>query len=607
MKLLESLDYSVLMKNKAGWKKELLSKGELQKIKVAVLCGSTFGIVQEFLELFLLYYGIKTEFIIGEYNRFYEEAVFENKSLEDFKPDVILLYVTNKNLLINQDYTLDETVQQLAKNEVLRWNQIWDTISQKYKCIIIQNNFELFQHRIIGNRSRTSVMGTLRYVDDINNHINKAVEANQNLYLNDINYLSSREGLLKWHDDKLWRLYKYAISMDSLPLYALNTANIMKAVLGMNKKAIAVDLDNTLWGGIIGDVGAEGIQQGLDTPQGEAYSRFQRYLKYLSGQGILLNVCSKNEYGMACKGLNSKSSILKEPDFVRIKANWENKPENIKSIAEEINIMPESFVFMDDNILECEAVQALCPGVLIVHTKNPLNAMDELDLFSPFEGGGSSEEDALRVQRYQSEIKRTVAKSEYSCYEEYLASLKTKCTVEMLNNYNLERAVQLLNKTNQFNLLTNRYTVQQFKELNSDANVHTFVARLTDRFGDAGIISVLTMITGGEAAIIHDWVMSCRVLERKVENVLLCKALSLCLEQGIRTIFGIYKPTQKNRKIENLFSDFGFYQCLDKDTDEILLQMKEFGMDGSQAIIWKCDTINETKARNETILISVED
>lgn len=607
MDLLEGLDYSVLMKNKARWKKEFLAKGDLQEIRIAVLCGSTFGVAQDFLELFLLFYGIKPNFLIGGYNRFYEEAVFENIALKNFDPDVILFYVTNKNLLISQDYTLDETVQQLSEKEVLRWNQIWDAVSKKYRCFIIQNNFELFQYRMIGNKSRTSETGILRYVDDINNHINKSVEINQHLYLDDINYLSAREGLLKWYDDKYWRLYKYAISMNSLPLYALNTANIIKAVLGINKKAIAIDLDNTLWGGIIGDVGVEGIQQGIDTPQGQAYSQFQRYLKYLSRQGILLNICSKNEFEIANKGLRSKSCVLKEQDFVQMKVNWENKPQNVENLAREINIMQDSFVFIDDNILECNAVRALCPGILTIQAKTPLHTMDELELFSPFEGTGSSKEDFQRLQLYQSEIKRTTTRTEYSCYEEYLSSLQTKCTIEMLNDCNVERVVQLLNKTNQFNFLSNRYTIQQFKALNNNANVHTIVARLSDKFGDLGIISILTLIIVDNTAIIHDWVMSCRVLERKVENVMLCKALRMCQEQQVEIMFGIYKPTEKNKKIENIFSDFGFYRCSYNETEKIWLSMKEFCLGIQDAIIWKCDAINETIIRNETLLISVED
>lgn len=609
MELLECLDYSTLMKNKAKWKKELLSRPNMREIRIAVLCGSTFGVAQEFLELFLLYYGIKADFFVGEYNRFYEEAVFNNESLECFKPDVVLLYVTNKNLLISQDYMLDESTEQMLKGERLRWNQIWDHISKVYKCIIIQNNFELFEHRMIGNAARTSSEGVLKYVDDINRHVLEAVNSNEYLYLNDINYLSARVGLLKWHDNKMWQLYKYAINMDALPLYALNTANIIKSIWGINKKAIATDLDNTLWGGVIGEVGASGIKQGLDSPQGEAYSRFQRYLKRLSKQGVLLNVCSKNEYEIACEGFRLGSSVLKEKDFIKIKANWKNKPENIREIAEEIHLMPESFVFLDDNSVECESVRFLCPEVLSLQVKSPFQAMEELDILSPFEGAGDSREDALRIQLYQSEIKRSSCREEYSSYEEYLSSLKTRCFIENLNEGNLERAVQLLNKTNQFNFLTNRYTIQQYKEFNNAPNVFTLVARLSDRFGDAGIISIMTIAICEEIAVIHDWVMSCRVLERKVENVLLHKAFQLCQKHGVQVLAGLYLPTGKNKKIRELFSFFGFYRhiCKDEDKDKILSIVRNIGINTSQLEIWICDAIDEAKASAYTTLITVEE
>lgn len=335
MELLEyPFDSEYILKKKRSLKKELLKKENLIEKKIAILSGATVGELQNILELFLLNQGIKPVFYQGSYNRYFEEIVYDNIKLKEFHPDIIYIHTMVKNII---DFpTPFESIGEVEKKINLCINQfkaILGTIQAEFNCPVVQNNFEYLPYRIMGNADSYRSDGMLNYINLLNQEIYKYTRDNENIFINDLNYQAAWYGLEKWFDNTSWYLYKYPFAINAIPLVSHNLANIIKSILGKNKKAIAVDLDNTLWGGVIGDDGIEGIELGLETAKGIAHLEFQKYLKNLSQLGIALNICSKNEESLAKNGFKHTSSILKEDDFIVIKANWDNKDTNIKKVA----------------------------------------------------------------------------------------------------------------------------------------------------------------------------------------------------------------------------------------------------------------------------------
>ena len=557
MEVYKFLDYSYMMKQKNKEREKLLQSTNLQEIKIAVLCGATFGIIEEFLEVFLLHYGIKPTFFIGEYNRFFEEACFPNERLKEFAPDIVLIHVTNKNLLGSTN--LNGILTQSLAEEQQRLIQIWEALEEQYHCVIIQNNFEYFLHRIIGNAARYHRDGVVKYIDDINQFIT-SYASNDNLYINDIHFLSAYVGLDNWYDDRMWSMYKYPVSMVVAPRYALNVANIIKSVLGKNKKTIITDLDNTLWGDIIGEVGVDNIKLGNETAQGEMFSLLHQHLKYLSKHGIILNICSKNEYETGMSGIHSDKSILHEEDFIIKKINWNEKYINIKEIMKQLNLYEEAAIFIDDNLVECDSVKNMIPEVEVLQMSSVGKFIKERDVLSFFELTAETREDEQRIQYYKGNEARNEQKKQYANYEEYLESLNMVCYVDKVGDKNIDRVVQLINKTNQFNFLTKRYTKEEMIETIQKQNTVTFTLELEDKFGSNGIVSVAIIRMDEAAAYIDDWVMSCRVFERGLEFVMLRLICELCAGHRIDSLYGYYRKTTKNIKIAHFFKDVGFEQ-----------------------------------------------
>lgn len=583
--LYKLLDYSYMMKHKNKERERLLQSGELQEKKIAVLCGSTLGEIKEFLEIFLLYYGIKPVFYIGEYNRFYEEAAFPNEELDKFHPDIVLVHVTNRNLLWEHDF-------HALEDDKRRLREIWNVLGEKYHCIIIQNNFEYFKYRMIGNAARTYEDGNLKYIDDLNRFISDCSSENKNLFVNDINFLSSYTGLRKWSDERLWNMYKYPMAMDEMPRYALSIANIIKSVYGKNKKTIITDLDNTLWGGEVGEVGVENIKLGNETPQGEAFSELHRYLKYLTLHGIVLNICSKNEYDIGISGVNCAKSVLKEKDFAIKKINWRNKADNIEDILKELSLLSSSAVFIDDSLVECDSVGAMIPDIETIQAADTKDLLNEIDALSFFEVTQITQEDGQRSRYYADNVERNKEQNKYKNYDEYLNALKMVCHIDTIRNENIDRVVQLMNKTNQFNFLTKRYTLETMNAHINRLGIKTFVLDLEDKFGSNGIVSVAIVRFENKAAHIDDWIMSCRVFERGLEYVMLTLICETCMENGVDTLYGYYNRTEKNMKIAGFFQNIGFEE-VDNDTND------------NKITKWICNDINGLlkKSENNNIVV----
>ncbi|MDO4197519.1 MAG: HAD-IIIC family phosphatase [Erysipelotrichaceae bacterium] len=568
LKVLEyPFDSAYLLENKRKIKKELLSSSDnfIEK-KIAILGGSTTAAVKQMMELFLLNNGIKPSFYESEYNKFYEDAMFENVELKDFNPDIIYVHTTNRNIRNYPSIAMSkEEVDELLNDEYRYFENIWKSLKDKYGCVIIQNNFEKPYYRLMGNKDFSDIHGKVNYINRLNSLFAEYANSNENFYICDIDYISADYGLSKWADQFYFHMYKYGLNVNAIPYLSFNVANIIKSIYGKNKKGFVLDLDNTLWGGVIGDDGVDGISLGVEEAKGSVYSEFQKYLKETTQLGIILNIDSKNEYENAIAGLNHPDSELKEDDFVEIKANWDPKDKNFKEIAETINLLPESLVFVDDNPAERYIVSEQLKGVSAPELNNPEKYIEIIDRNGYFETTVFSKDDLKRNQMYKDNARRARLEASFEDYHDYLLSLDMKGIIKPFESIYYERITQLSNKSNQYNLTTRRYTQSEIEEITVSDKYISLYGKLIDKFGDNGLVSVSIGSIEEDTCSIDLWLMSCRVLKRDFEYAMMDTFVEKCKQKGIKKIIGNYYPTAKNKMVADFYDLQGFTLIEEKD------------------------------------------
>lgn len=537
-------------------------------LRIAVLGGSTTSDIVKVVELFLRDRGIIPTFYESEYAQYQSDALFGNPELDAFKPEIVFIHTTSRNIEelpeINENL---ESVNSKAERESARFEAIWKALSERYGCIIIQNNFELPSERLMGNREASS--GRIDFISRLNARIYEYARNHESFYVNDLNYLAARYGLERWHEERHWHLYKYAMSVSAIPDVAHSVASIICSVMGRNKKVLALDLDNTLWGGVIGDDGISGIEIGSETSEGQSFLALQKYIKRMKDLGILLTVCSKNDMENAIEGLNHPDGALKPSDFVCIKANWDEKWRNLEETARELNLLPESIVFVDDNPAEREIVRAQLPEVTVLDFDSPEECLRVLDGCGLFEVATLSEDDAKRGEMYRANAQREEQSKRFESYDDFLESLEMRAEICDFEPIHIPRITQLTNKSNQFNVTTKRYTLAEMEEVAASTDYVRLCGRLTDKFGDNGIVSVVIGKRDNAALHLDLWLMSCRVLKRGMEFAMLNTLVAKCRELGIREIFGYYFPTKKNAMVKDLFAEFGFTKTSEDEGNSV--------------------------------------
>ena len=564
-------DPGFLIKKRKKLKRELLENNVPKiKKKIAVLGGSTTSDIISMLDIFLLDNGIEAEFYESEYNRFWQDAMFSNEELDSFKPDIIYIHTTSRNIMekVTPKMSVDECKSALDR-EFERYKAMWESLDRKFGCPLIQNNFELPFYRLMGNRDCYDRRGMVNFISRLNMAFYDYAEARQNFYINDINYISACYGLDKWTALDYWYMYKYAMTLDAVAEFALNLANIIKSVFGKNKKAVALDLDNTLWGGVVGDDGVDGIELGEETSNGQAYREFQSYIRQLKDIGVMLTVCSKNEEENALAGLNHPDSLLKPEEFINIKANWENKDMNIINTASEMNIFPDAFVFVDDNPAERTIVSSQVPGIAVPEMNGVENYIRTIDRNGYFEVTSFSEDDLKRNEMYAANAKRAKAMQSFADYTEYLLSLDMEAEITDFLPVYIQRITQLTNKSNQFNLTTKRYTQSEMEQCANDPNFIRLCGRLKDKFGDNGIVSVVIGKVNLDVVEIELWLMSCRVLKRDMELAMLDALSQKAVEAAAKKLRGYYYRTAKNKMVAGLYESFGFTKVSQNGEDTV--------------------------------------
>ena len=554
------LDSKMLLRKKIRIKKELLdSNMSFIEKRIAVLGGSTTNEIVDQLELFLLNYGIKPTFYQSEYAQYWPDAMFGNEELDSFKPDIVYVHTNWRN--ITEFPTTSSTKEEadvMLKNTYNHFAMMWDKLSERFQCPIIQDNFDRPAWRLLGNSDVSDYRGRTNFISRLNQKLYQYADEHKAFFVNDVDFLAASYGLDAWSNPLYWHMYKYSLCLDAIPSLAKSVADIIKSIYGKNKKVLVCDLDNTLWGGIVGDDGVEGIQVGPEVPMGQVYSEFQQYVKDLKTIGVLLAVNSKNDEEHAVAGLNHPDGPLKPDDFVSIKANWENKDRNMQTIAAELNLGIDSFVFIDDNPTEREIIKQAGFGVAVPTMDKVENYLKTVDRNGFFEVTSLSLDDLSRVEMYKANAKRVQFQENARSYEDFLKSLNMKATIREFEPIYMQRIAQLTNKSNQFNLTTLRCSESDIKNMQASDDYICLYGKLEDKFGDNGVVSVVAGQIENIELHMRLWLMSCRVLKRGMEDAMLDTLVQVAKSHKLETIIGYYYPTPKNNMVKEFYKKMGF-------------------------------------------------
>ena len=562
---LEACSIQELLRSKSKLRRQL-QNNSCQDLRIAVLRGSTVNEVIEFAELLLLAEGFRCTFYQSEYNKYYEEAVLDPERIVNFKPDIVYVHTSCMNLQGWPPLSATEADHDaFVAAEFSRFQQIWHSLEQNVSCQIIQNNFELPPFRVLGNLDSIAYGGRARFVNRLNLEFTNEALHNSRLFVQDVNALSAALGSRNWFDWERWYSYKIIMTPAASLALARSLTAVVRALYGRSRKCLVLDLDNTLWGGVIGDDGPENIKIGRETAVGEAYTAFQEYCLMLRSRGILLAVCSKNDEKTAKQGFEHPDSVLKLSHFSAFKANWEPKHENLTAIAKELNLGIDSLVFVDDNPAERALVASQLPLVAVPNVGSGVTEfIPALEAGGYFETVRISKEDLSRADTYTANSQRALLASKFRDYREYLDSLQMTAEIDGFRPAYLDRITQLTNKTNQFNLTARRYTATDIQKISRDPAYITLYGKLTDAFGDNGLVSVIVGRKEGGTLHIELWLMSCRVLKRDLELAMLDELVTRARAAGIETIAGYYYHTPRNNIVADHYQSLGF-ECESRD------------------------------------------
>ena len=382
----------------------------------------------------------------------------------------------------------------------------------------------------------------------------------KNVYLIDLSTVQNRYGRNMMLDEKYLYSAKMALSLDILPYVAKQVIDVINALRGKFKKCVVLDLDNTLWGGVIGDDGINNIQIG-ELGAGKAFTDLQRWLKQLKERGILLAICSKNDEDTAKEPFEKHPDmILHLDDIAMFVANWDDKATNIKYIQQTLNLGMDSFVFLDDNPFERNMVRSLIPEITVPELpEDPALYVSFLKEQNLFETASYSEEDLTRTKQYQAEIGRVTTQKEFASIDDYLISLEMVAEAKPFDSFHYPRIAQLTQRSNQFNLRTVRYTEAEVEEIAKSDKYITLYFTLQDKFGEHGLISVVILEKqDAKTLFVNTWLMSCRVLKRGMEEFIVNKMIKTAKENGFEKVIGEYLKTPKNAMVANIYEKLGF-------------------------------------------------
>jgi FkbH-like protein len=532
------------------------------KFKLAILRSFTVEPIVPLLRSEAFIYGIDLDVHVGDFNTYVQDLLDASSSLYRFGPDAVLLAVTGDAAapeLYSKYADLSPEAAQQAAERAIRSYEGWIAAFRKNSnAALILHLLERPTNPSFGVLDSQSGEGQSGLIQRINNELLRLAAKNRGVYVLDYEALVARYGAEHWHDDRKWLMARLPISADHLLPMAKEWLRFVAPLSGRMAKVLVVDLDNTLWGGVIGEDGMAGIKIGPEYP-GAAYQALQRALLDFSRRGILLAICSKNNLDDAMEALEKHPGMLVRPkDFAAIRINWTDKVQNLREIARELNIGIDSLAFLDDNYFEREQVRAALPEVTVIEiSQNPMEYASAVRDCPVFERLTLSAEDQQRTSMYAEQRSRATAEQSFQTKEDFFRYLEQEADLEPVNELTLARVAQLTQKTNQFNLTTRRYTEQQIAEMTTRPGWHVFSIKVRDRFGDHGLIGVAITKDVGDQCEIDTFLLSCRVIGRTVETALLAYIAESAQQRGCKRLVGWFLPTKKNAPARDFYQQHG--------------------------------------------------
>ena len=530
-------------------------------IRLAVLGSGTLTHLLPAIRVAGLRRGLWVETYENEFGQYLQELSDDDSPLHEFRPGVILLALDAYHLTAGVTSGMDAATADAALEDMKnRIRETWRLAREAFRVPIIQQAALPLHLPVLGGNEHRLPGSRARFVARLNQDLRVMAEQ-EGVDILAVDDRAVRDGILKWHDTGLWHRSKQEIAPPAAPFYGDLVGRWLAAKQGRSFKCLVLDLDNTVWGGVIGDDGMEGIVLGQGSALGEAYVAFQDYARELSRRGIILAVCSKNDEPNALEPFSSHPDmVLKREDISSFVANWSDKAANIRAIAQELNIGLDALVFVDDNPFERNLVRQELPMVAVPEVSDdptgyPLALADA----GYFEGLSVTEEDRERTSQYQGNRAREALKESATDLPAYLRGLEMRLVWRRFDRIGLQRIVQLINKSNQFNLTTRRYTDEDVVAVMADPDAFGLQLRLLDRFGDNGVIAIIIgRLNADKDLYIDTWLMSCRVLGRQVEPTTLNLVAAEAQRLGARRLVGEYIPTKKNAMVKDHYARLGF-------------------------------------------------
>ena len=552
-------DYSALLNIGRKWKK--IEVYDVPKIKIAIIGSSSIQLLTSVLRALLTRYDLYADIYEGEYNGILMD-VFDNTSkLYSFEPEYIVILPDYRDIEAYCPPMLADTesVNRSVNDAYEQYARIFERIHENLpQTQVLIANFVTPIFEPLGSLSSNYGFSKRSFYRQVNN----ALTNNRPpfVFVLDVEELAEYLGKRSFINESAYYLNKSGFDLQYIGYYCDLIARQFEAFAGKARKCLVLDLDNTLWGGVVGDLGYDGVLLDPNDAEGEAYLAFQRYIVELKNRGIIISICSKNDEVNAKEPFEkNENMVLKLSDISAFYANWDDKATNIKRISNELNIGTDSMVFFDDNPTERELINEFLPEVKVINVpEDPALYTRALDREIVFERTQLTKEDIGRIETYANNRARNALMETCIDYDDYLINLQMKIECKELSDTDMERFVQLTNKSNQFNLRTRRYSEAEIIGLQNENSYVLLTIKLEDRFSKYGIIGCAILKIDGDTCFIENWVMSCRVLKKGVENYTIEKIIDIAKKHGCSKVVGEFVPTKKNSMVSNLYDTLGF-------------------------------------------------
>ena len=536
------------------------------RIRLAVLCSATVDHLLPFIRVA----GLRKQFLIethlGQFGQYRQELLGSSAALDAFRPTAVLLSLSATDLVGGVSVAATRSEADAAIREsVDGLRALWRAAKTRFGAIVIQQSFLDVEPPLFGNHERVIWGAPGRLVARLNDEV-AAAAPEEGILLVDVAAACARDGLSAWFDERHWLQGKFQVAPAAAGKYAELLVRLLGAQYGRSKKCLVLDLDNTLWGGVLGDDGIEGVKLGQGSALGEAHLALQKYAKQLKERGVVLAVCSKNEWTAVETMFDRHPEMcLRRSDIAAFAVNWRDKAENIRALAEQLNLGLDSLVFVDDNPAERERVRDSLPMVAVpALPDDPALFVRALADGGFFEATVLTAEDRERGAQYAANAERDELRTASTTMEDFLRGLNMSAVYGPATGVDLARVTQLINKTNQFNTTTVRMTAEEVAAWTRRPENLALQFRLVDKFGDNGLVSVMLLSpddADGDALHVANWVMSCRVFGRQLEYEAMNIAVEAARGNGVRRLRATLVPTSKNAVIKSLFADLGFQRA----------------------------------------------